>query len=117
MSAPAIYNPLLKHGVPFWRRLILTDKATGVPLDLTGAVCHGNIRDTAGNVLAAISFIPAADPTTGAIYWGLDDPTVLPATNCLPELPYDVFITPAGVQRLCPVEGLMTVEPKQTVLP
>lgn len=113
MSAPAIYHPIIKQGVPFERWIELTD-SNNQPVPLTDAVFAGNVRNQQGAVIADIEFTP--DPLiANRVKWGIADTTTLPPT-LTHELPYDIFITPAGGQRICPVEGQMLVEAAQTEL-
>lgn len=111
---PALYNPTIKQGVPFRRQLTITDD-NEAPLDLTGATAAGNIRNGDGTIAASFVFDFTA-PIDGHLEFALPDTTVLPATNGIHALPYDLFVTPLTGDRICPLEGLVAVEAKQTEL-
>lgn len=115
MSAPAIYNPIIKKGVPFWRTITLTDDA-GLPLNLTGATYAGNILNPDRTALATVAFIENANPATGTFQFGVADTSRFPA-SCVPSLPYDIFVTLAGGVKICPIEGLIQTELTNTVTP
>lgn len=111
---PALYNPTIKQGVPFRRQLTITDD-NGKPLDLTGATAAGNIRNGDGTIAASFAF-DFTVPLEGQLEFTLLDTTLLPATNGVHSLPFDIFITPIDGDRICPLEGMIAVEAKQTEL-
>ncbi len=111
---PAIYNPTIKQGVPFRRQLIITD-AAGVPVNLTGATAVGELRDSTGALLSAIT-CSIINALAGKIELLIPVTTNLPKTNGQHLHPYDVFVTPASGDRFCPIEGLFSVEAKNTGL-
>lgn len=112
---PAIYNPTIKQGVPFRRVLIITDD-TGMPIDMTGATGTFRIVDASGATLADLAF-EVVDGAAGKVAYNLADTTGIPDTNGVAELPYDAFVQPALGDRICPIEGLVTVEKKHSDLP
>ncbi len=112
---PAIYNPTIKQGVPFRRQMIVTD-AAGVAINLTGATVKGELRDPAGTILATMA-CTVLDALAGKLELLIVDTTGLLPTNGQHLYPYDVFITPAAGDRICPIEGLACVEAKTTGLP
>lgn len=111
---PAIYNPTIKQGVPFRRKLIITD-AAGAAINLTGATVESDLRDADGALLAAMS-CTVTTPLAGEIELLIADTSALPATSGQHILPYDVFVTPATGDRFCPLQGQVCVESKTTEL-
>jgi hypothetical protein len=110
MSLPALYNPTIKQGATFRRKLV-------VPFNLTGATIKGDVRNSDGTVLVSFEFEPenyASDESS--VYFLLADTLSLPDTACLPMYPYDIYISLLGGDIICPLEGLITVEGANTDL-
>lgn len=114
MALPALYNPVIKQGLPFLRTLTITDDA-GAAFDLTNATCKGSVRNTDGAIVSMFAFTITA-PATGVVQFGITDTSVLPLTNGLHSLPYDIVIIPDRSPKFSPLEGLICVEQLQTDL-
>jgi len=115
MQPPAIYNPIIKQGASFQRWMFITDD-TGTTIPLDGAVFAGQVKSADGlQVLTNITCV-VLDLVTGKIQLSIEDTSILPSTDGRPQLPYDIYITLGSGDRICPVEGLISVEAATTTL-